>query len=284
MGEFFKDVTAAEFDAEVLKTSGAVPVVVDFWAPWCAPCKALKPILEKLAAEYRGRFVLAKVNTDENQQIAAKFGVRGIPSVKGFRNGEVVAEFTGALPESAVRAFLEELVPTAGEKLRLEAKSATGAGDFETAESKLQEALTVEPGNRAARLDLAELLVARQAYAEAERALQPVPESDYDDRARQCAIRIKRWKNVAELPAVGSLKAALEKNPGDLDLRLKLSERNVADGDIEAGLEQLMAVVRADRGAWRDRARKAMVEVFSIAADQTELVSRYRRLLASELH
>jgi putative thioredoxin len=284
MSEFFKDVTAAEFDAEVLETSGTVPVVVDFWAPWCAPCKVLKPILEKLAAEYRGRFVLAEVNTDENPQIAAKFGVRGIPSVKGFLNGEVVTEFTGALPESAVRAFLDELIPTAGEKLRLEAKAATGSGDFETAESKLQEALKVEPGNRAARVDLAELLVARQACAEAELVLQPVSEVDYDDRARQCAIRIRRWKNAVELPALGSLKAAIEKNPADFDSRLKLSERHVAEGDIEAGLEQLMAVVRADRGPWRERARKAMVEIFSIAAEQAELVSRYRRLLASELH
>lgn len=284
MSTFFKDVTAAEFDVEVVKTSQAVPVVVDFWAPWCAPCKVLKPILEKLAAEYRGRLVLAKVNTDENPQISAKFGVRSIPSVKGFVNGDVVAEFTGALPESAVRAFLEKLIPTAGEKLRLEAKSATGEGDFETAESKLQEALKVEPDNREARLDLVELLVARQAYAEADRVLQPVPESDYDDRARQCAIRIERWKKAAELPGVPKLKAALEENPDDLALRLKLSERYVADGDIEAGLEQLMAVVRADRGAWRDQARRAMVEVFSIAADQAELVSRYRRMLASELH
>ncbi|MBI4292688.1 MAG: tetratricopeptide repeat protein [Betaproteobacteria bacterium] len=284
MSEFFKDVTTAEFDAEVLETSGTVPVVVDFWAPWCAPCKVLKPILEKLAAEYGGRFVLAKVNTDENPEIAAKFGVRGIPSVKGFRSGEVVAEFTGALPESAVRAFLDELIPSAGEKLRLEAKSATGSGDFETAESKLQEALKVEPGSRAARFDLAELLVARQAYAEAELVLQPVPEIDYDERARQCAIRIKRWKSAAELPAIGNLKAAMEKNPADLDLRIKLSERHVAEGDMEAGLEQLMAVVRADRGPWREKARKAMVEIFSIAAEQTELVSRYRRMLASELH
>lgn len=284
MSVFSKDVTAAEFDAEVVQKSREVPVVVDFWAPWCAPCKVLKPILEKLAAEQQGRFVLAKVNTDENPQIAVRFGVRGIPSVKGFLNGRVAAEFTGALPESTVRAFVDQLMPSPGENLRLEARAAIGAGDFETAEHKLREALRAEPGSREARLDLAELLMARQAYPEADRVLQAIPETEYDDRARQCVVRIERAKKAAQLPPAAALESALVKDPADLELRLKLGERYVADGDIEAGLRQLIEIVRADRGAWRDRARKAMVEIFGIAADQSDLVSRYRRMLASELH
>ena len=284
MTQHSKEVTAESFAIDVLEASKRVPVVVDFWAPWCAPCRALKPVLEKLAAEYGGQFVLAKVNTDENAAIASQFGVRGIPSVMGFRDGSVAAEFTGALPESAVRAFLGKLIPSAGERLRLAAAAATAAGDFEAAESRLRDALDIEPRNRVARLDLAELLIARQAWSEADLVLRDIPEHEMEDRARQLSSRVAVWKKALTLPGIADLRAALERSPQDLELRLKFSDRCVADGDLEAALESLLVVVRADRGILRDRARKAMLEVFSMAGAEAEMVGRYRKLLASALY
>ena len=145
------DVTNATFEQEVIRASAAVPVLVDFWAPWCAPCRALGPLLEKLEREYGGRFRLAKLNLDENPDLAAAFGVRSIPDVIAFRDGKPVAHFLGAQPEAAVRAFIDRLLPSASELERL-------AGG----EASLRRALELDPRNDLARLDLAELLIGQK--------------------------------------------------------------------------------------------------------------------------
>jgi putative thioredoxin len=284
MSAAVRDVTDPSFDAEVLEASRRLPVVVDFWAPWCAPCRALAPVLEKLAAEHAGQFVLAKMNIDENPQTASRFGIRSIPAVKAFRDGKVAAEFTGAVPESAARAFLKKILPTPGEKLRAAAAAALARGDAEAAERHLRAALDAEPGLHAARVDLVELLLARDAWAEADAALAEVPEHERDERAGRLASRIALWKAAATLPSADELRAQLERAPSDPALRLRLAERHAADGDFEAALEQLLEVVRADRGAARETARKTMLQVFALAGADPALVSRYRRLLASSLN
>src|SRR5687767_9064544 len=157
------DVTSASFERDVLEASAGVPVLVDFWAPWCAPCRALGPILEKLEREYAGRFRLAKVNSDENQDLAAAFGVRSIPDVMAFRDGKPVAHFLGAQPESQVRAFIDRLLPSASELERLKG-----------GEAALRKALELDARNDAARLDLAELLIAGKRIDEAEALLADV--------------------------------------------------------------------------------------------------------------
>jgi putative thioredoxin len=278
------DVTDASFQAQVIDASHRVPVIVDFWAPWCGPCRALKPILEKLAAENEGRFILAKLNTDENPETASRFGIRSIPAVKAFKDGTVAREFLGAIPESSARAFLRELMPSPGEVLRASALTALADGDFEMAEARLREALTQEPGLHAARLDLTELLIARQAWSEAELTLAALPEHERDERAAKLVSRVALWKASQSLPSAQELVAALARVPADLNLRLQLAERHAADGEFEAALEQLLEVIRKDRGALRESARKAMLDVFSLAAGDAELVARFRRLLASALH
>jgi putative thioredoxin len=279
-----KDVTDATFESEVLEASRALPVVVDFWAPWCAPCRALQPVLEKLAAEHDGEFVLAKMNTDENPGTAARFGIRGIPAVKAFRDGKVAAEFTGAVPESAARTFLTQILPAAGEKLRRAAAAALAGGDADAAEALLRDALEAEPGLHAARVDLAELRVARDAWADAEAALSPVPEHERDERAQRLASRIALSQTARELPAAAELRAKLERAPGDSGLRLRLAERHAADGEFEAALEHLLEVVRAERGSAREAARRTMLRVFALAEGDPGLVGRYRRLLGSALN
>jgi putative thioredoxin len=278
------DSATATFAQDVLERSREVPVLVDFWAPWCGPCRALTPILERVVAESAGKVLLAKVNVDEHQELAARYGVRGIPNVKAFVDGQVVNEFTGALPESGVRRFLDAVLPSPSEKLRQAARSEVARGEFEAAEAQLREAVALDPENHHARTDLAELLVARQEFAGAEATLEAVPAHRRDDRAEKLATRIDVWKRGQSLPDVATLKARVDAHPDDLDARLAYAERLVADGDYRAGLEVLLEVVRRDRGERRERARQAMVQAFGLAADQPELVDAYRRQLSGALY
>ena len=278
------DTATESFENDVLKASEKVPVLVDFWAPWCAPCRALKPILEKLAGEYQGRFLLAKVNSDEHPQLSAQFGVRGIPNVKAFVDGKLADEFTGALPESGVRAFIDRLIPTPGEKLRRTARAFVTQGDFDEAERHLRSALELEPANHAVRLDLVELLLAKNSHAEAAEMFAPIPERERDERADRLYTALELWKRSRQLPALEELEAKLAANPDDLPSRLALGERLIADQRYEPALAALLEVVRRDRGALRTSARKLMVEVFRLTEDQAELVSEYRKLLAGALY
>jgi putative thioredoxin len=277
------DTDTAAFERDVLEASREVPVVVDFWAPWCAPCRVLKPVLEKLAQEYQGRFRLAKLNTDEHPQIAGEYGVRGIPNVKAFVDGEMVAEFTGALPESQVRQFLEKLIPSPAQQLRRAAREEAWAGRAEAAEAKLREALALDERLHAARVDLAEVLLARGDADAAAEALDAVPEHERGDPWQQLAARVEVARKALALPDAATLRAAVAARPGDLEARLALAERLVADGAHADALEAYLEVVRRDREALRDRARLGMLAVFRLAAD-AELVSGYRRRLAAELN
>jgi putative thioredoxin len=284
MNTYSFDTGTDAFERDVLQASKNVPVLVDFWAPWCAPCRSLKPILEKLSGEYRGRFLLAKVNSDEHPQLSARFGVRGIPNVKAFVDGKLADEFTGALPESGVRAFIDRLIPTAGEKLRRTARALLTQGDFDEAERHLRSALELEPANHAVRLDLVELLLAKNSHAEADEMIAPIPERERDERAEKLYSVLAFWKKSQQLPAIVELEAKLAANPDDLPSLLALGERLVADRRFEPALAALLQVVRKDYGALRTSARKLMVEVFSLAEAQPELVSEYRKLLAGALY
>jgi thioredoxin len=154
MNTFSLDAGVADFQEKVIDASRLAPVLVDFWAEWCAPCRTLKPVLEKLAAEYGGRFILAKVDSDQHQELAARYGVRGIPNVKAFVDGEMVDEFTGALPEEQIRAFIDSLLPSPAEPLRIAALEARARGEPAVAVSLLADALQLDPANETVQLDL----------------------------------------------------------------------------------------------------------------------------------
>ncbi|HEY9145426.1 MAG TPA: co-chaperone YbbN [Thiobacillus sp.] len=280
MSEHALDVGLADFTQHVIEESKHRPVVVDFWAPWCGPCKSLKPILEKLAAEYGGKFLLAKINSDDNQELAARYGVRGIPSVKAFINGEPVDEFSGALPEGEVRAFLDRLVPGPVDELRQQAAAARMAGDIAGALKVLAEASKIDPGHIGVRLDAAEIMLDLNEADETRRLLGSVPD-DADPRVPALKARLQFMGAAGEDEA--ALTARVAANENDLEARLKLANLRVAAGQYEAGMDQLLEIVRRDRGFEDDIGRKTLLSVFNLLGGG-ELVSRYRRLLASALN
>jgi len=280
MSDHAVDVGLADFTHHVLEESKHRPVVVDFWAPWCGPCKSLKPILEKLAAEYGGKFLLAKINSDDNQELAARYGVRGIPSVKAFIDGEQVDEFSGALPEGEVRAFLDRLIPGPAEELRGQAAELRLAGDLSGALQMLADASRIDPAHIGVRLDAAEIMLDLNEADEAQRLLGSVPD-DADPRVPQLKARLQFMGAAGEDQA--ALAARVAANENDLEARLALANLLVAAGQYEAGMDQLLEIVRRDRGFKEDIGRKTLLSVFSLL-DGDERVSRYRRLLASALY
>jgi putative thioredoxin len=280
MSEHALDVGLDDFMQHVIEASKHRPVVVDFWAPWCGPCKSLKPILEKLAAEYGGRFVLAKVNSDDNQELAVRYGVRGIPSVKVFMGGEPVDEFSGALPESEVRAFLDRLIPGPVDEMRKQAAGQRLAGDTAGALQTLAEASRVDPAHAGVRLDAAEIMIELGEADEARRLLAGVSD-DADPRVPALKARLQFMNAAGEDEA--ALRTRVAADGSDLDARLKLANLLVASGQHEAGMEQLMEIVRLDRGFQDDVGRKTLLSVFDLLGG-CELVSRYRRILASTLY
>ena len=273
------DVTNATFEEEVVEASKSTPVIVDFWAPWCGPCKMLKPILEKLADEYAGKFKLAKINSDENQDIAAAYGVRSIPDVMAFRNGTPVAHFLGAVPESQVRAFIDKLIPTPSGLEQSRAATLCAAGDLPQAVEALQNAVRLDPGNVPARLDLAAVLI------EAEATLATVaPGSDWDQRLAALRAAIAFARSVAAGGSEAQWQARLAANAGDHAARFALASLHAGARRYKEALEELLEIVRRDR-TWMDgEARKQILAIFNLAADQSDLVSEYRRKLASTLN
>jgi putative thioredoxin len=280
MSEHALDVGLADFPQHVLEESKHRPVVVDFWAPWCGPCKSLKPVLEKLAAEYGGKFLLAKVNSDDNQELAVRYGVRGIPSVKAFIGGEPVDEFSGALPEGEVRAFLDRLIPGPAEELRVQAAELRRAGDTPAALQTLADASRIDPAHVGVRLDAAEIMLDLNEADEARRLLGSVPD-DADPRVPQLKARLQFMGTAGEDEA--ALVARVAANENDLEARLTLANLLVAAGQYEAGMDQLLEIVRRDRSFQDDIGRKTLLTVFSLL-EGDERVSRYRRLLASALY
>jgi putative thioredoxin len=266
----------------VLERSLEVPVLLDCWAPWCGPCRNLKPVLEKLVQAYGGRFVLAKLNTDEAPQISAALQIRSIPLVVLFVGGRPVDQFMGAQPEGQIRQFLDKhLGPQVSdaEQIRLEAAEAP---DAETAEALLREALSYEPDNAAVLLDLAEHVIARADLEEAEQILLAVPETERKDRHAGLLKRIELARNRPQGdPAALAVRIAA--NGKDFEARFALAALQVYEGDFNAAFDQLLEVVLRDKAEWREKARLQLVEWFDACPDPAT-VSRGRRYLGMYLN
>lgn len=272
-----KEVDTAGFQSEVVERSREVPVVVDFWAAWCGPCKVLDPLLEKTVVDGAGSFELVKVDVDANQGLAAQFGVQGIPTVIGFRDGQPVSRFTGAIPEAQLREWIRQIVPSEADRIVETARDLLLSGDTAGAEGSFREALRLEPTHQAAATGLAALLLGDDRSDEAQRVLEPLEATPEVDKLR-AAARLGEGRRAD--PA--ELEARLAEDPDNAALRIELATALAAHGDHEIALEHLLQVVQA-KGLAMDEARKAMLDIFEVLGADHPLAASFRRRLASAL-
>jgi putative thioredoxin len=278
------DVSEADFEALVIERSYRLPVVVDFWAPWCAPCHMLGPILERLAHESSGTWQLAKVNVDSAQNVAGRYGVYGIPAVKAFRDGQVVAEFVGAQPEPAVREFLTGLPPSPADLLVVEALQHESTRGLEQAEAKLRTALDLEPDNSAALLNLGRLLVGRDQHAEAVALLERVPHGSQQRPEAEAWAARARFRRDASLSGTEmEARRRLAEQSGNVEAKLELASALAARGSYREALEGLLSIVRGGDAEARERARRAMLDIFRALGPDEDLAREYQAELATAL-
>lgn len=266
------DVNEQEFVTAVLERSRTVPVVVDFWAPWCGPCRVLGPVLERLAAEMNGAFILAKVNVDQNQRLASRFRVQGIPAVKAFRDGKVTDQFEGALPESRVREWLRKVIPSNADRLADEA-ARLEAVDPAAAATLYRQALEADPAHSRSLLGLGRVLVL-QGDPHAVDALQKVPIGAPEYSTAQALLDL--------LPLIAAVEDTSNAEADQLQSQWRDASLAARERNWQAALDHLLRIVQRNRG-WRDgAARRAMLAIFALLGDDP-LVLRYRQQLASVL-
>jgi putative thioredoxin len=282
---YLVNVTAENFNAVVIEGSRERLVLVDFWADWCAPCRMLMPVLAKLADEYGGKLLVAKLNTEEEQAVAAEFGIRSLPTVQLFRDGRPVDQFMGALPEAQIRALLDRHIPRESEELLTRALGLLDANDVPAAQDLIDEARAMDPEN--ARLHLAEAKIkALSGDTEgAEDMLERVPLEIHDDPEVVALRGQLRFVNaVAGAPSGAELSQRLETNPNDSEARYQLAAQRAVRGDYEGALEHLLTLMKKDRRYGDDAARKGMLMVFDLLGGEGELVARYRAQMLNALY
>ncbi|MDH4110379.1 MAG: thioredoxin [Gammaproteobacteria bacterium] len=277
------DVTRENF-RQVMEASFEVPVLMDFWASWCQPCKVLMPVLAKLAEEFQGGFLLAKLNTEEQQDIAARFGIRSIPTVKLFRDGQPVDEFMGALPEPAVRKFLDRHVARESDAIVQQARERLLAGDADGAIALLEEARAADPANPRVTLALAGAQAAAGEVTAAEASLAGLP-ADEQAKPEVVALRSRLYfeGQLAGAPVVAELEARFAADPGDHQALFQLALYRVVAADYETAVELLLQLMKKERGFGDGAGRRALLKVFELLGDDPR-VSQYRRRMASLLH
>ncbi len=282
---FIFDVTQSGFAALVLENSFNVPVLVDFWAAWCQPCQMLTPILQRLAEQYQGAFLLAKVNSDQEQALAAQFGVRSLPTVKVFRNGQAVDELVGVQSEPVYREVIERYRAKPSDRLLARAEAAWRQGDQRKALGFLREAQALEPDNVQVKLALAELLLLSGDTDKAGDLLHALPlEVRLEQPASGLLARLEFSEQAKGAPETARLEKALQAHPEDCALRRQLAACKTIEGDYEAALEQFLEIMRRNPKFDDEAGRKGLLAVFNILGNDDPRVAAYRRRMFALLH
>jgi putative thioredoxin len=277
------DVSDADFENKVLLASTQQPVLVDFWAPWCAPCKQLTPIIEKLVNDLKGKVLLAKVNTDEQPQLAGAFGVRSLPTVMLIKDGRPLDGFMGVQPESVIREWLTPHLGGIEVAEEIAEESAAPALDPTAQVQAARDAIAAEPDKAELKLDLIKALLAAAEYAEAESVVASLPANlETHDLTRRARAHLDFIKVLRDAPDEAALAARLAQKPDDHLARYQWGSHRLLAGDHEAALEAYFEIMRSDRKFEDDLGRKALIAAF-LLIDDADLVSRTRKRMAAIL-
>jgi putative thioredoxin len=278
------DTTSASFETDVLERSKQVPVVVDFWAPWCGPCRQLGPILETLARQADGRFVLVKLDIEANQEIAALIGVQSIPLVVAFRDGRPVNQFVGVMPEEEIRDWLESFMPSEADTLLAEGESLESS-DPAAAEAKYRKALALDPNNASLKIHLARVLhTLRRAEESAAFIAELEARGFLEPEAEQIKAQLDLEGAAEEAGGVDEARKAVAANPNNPSLKLKLADTLAVSRKHEEALQLCLEIIQQDKEGIGVQAKETMVKIFDLPGISPELVSTYRRRLATAFY
>lgn len=278
------DATAETFEAGVVGRSEEVPVVVDFWAPWCGPCLQIGPVLEKLAREYGGKFVLAKVNIDQSPEVAGQFGVRSIPAVFAVRDGQVADAFVGVQSEASIREWINRILPTAAEQLAIDAAKLEADGDLDAAETRYAEAAAQAPEFPKALIGLARVALGRGDLDAAKARIEALERRGFlEPEAEKVKAELLLRGQARGVGTVDAARASLAASPGDPARKFALAEALAAAGEYADALALCLDLVERDRKGFGEQARKTMVAIFQILPPGSDLVTDYQRQLSFAL-
>ena len=282
---YIHNVSMQNFQNLVLEKSINKPVLVDFWADWCQPCQTIMPMLAKLAEEYAGKFELAKVNADEEQELAAHFGIKSLPTMKLFYQGQIVDERMGAVPESDVRAMLDKHIVSKSDQFMQAAMMAYQQGHTDQALEMMNNALAKDPDNAELKVTIAQMV---HSEGDSESALALLDSLDSEGSKLDAAVKlraeIKLAAQHADLPDLGEIEQRLAQDPNDLDALLQKSRHLTAQGDYDNAMESLLTIMRTDRSFEDDAGRKGLLELFDMLGGEHPSVQQYRRKLFTMLH
>ena len=277
--------TIEDFESLVIQNSFKQPVLVDFWADWCQPCQSLIPVLHKLAEEYQGAFTLAMVNSDEQGELAAQAGVKSLPTVKLFVDGQMVNEFMGALPESEVKKFLDPYIKTESDQILTAAFQAFGEGKEQEALEMLNTALANDPQNSKLKINIAKLVANQNDFDSAIALINTLSDEEKEQQeVKEILTQIKLANQLKDLGDPAELEQRINDNPDDLDALLQMSTYLNAGGNHEAAIKILMQIMMKDRSFNDGAGQKGLIEIFDMLGGENPLVQTYRRKMFTLLH